>query len=46
MAENSPECRLDAMQLVGPPQDVSDALRSNRDVQERDLRYVTGIVRS
>ncbi|CAL1154566.1 unnamed protein product [Cladocopium goreaui] len=40
----SPSCRIDAMRLSGPSTDIFEALRSN-DLQEEDLRYISGIVR-
>jgi len=41
----SPECRIDAMKLSGPAGDVAEALRSNRDTLEKDLLYITSIIR-
>jgi len=41
----SPECRIDAMKLSGPAADVAEALRSNRDMLEKDLLYITSIIR-
>ncbi|CAK9036237.1 Zinc metalloproteinase nas-38 (Nematode astacin 38) [Durusdinium trenchii] len=41
--DNSVSCRIEATKLVGP--DIYKSLRSNRDVQEEDLLYVTSIVR-